>query len=73
MLIKKPAADLRNKHITTATFPFVVFQVFKFPPGAKQPSLTLGIKFQPGSDLEHFCKPTDVAVDSSGFFYVADG
>ncbi|XP_074634773.1 peptidyl-glycine alpha-amidating monooxygenase A-like isoform X2 [Acropora palmata] len=48
-------------------------QVFKFPPGRTESSLTLGVRFQPGSDIEHFCKPTDVAVDSSGFFYVSDG
>ncbi|KAK2563008.1 Peptidyl-glycine alpha-amidating monooxygenase [Acropora cervicornis] len=48
-------------------------QVFKFPTGRTESSLTLGVRFQPGSDVEHFCKPTDVAVDSSGFFYVSDG
>lgn len=49
-------------------------QVFKFPAGSKEPSLILGTKFEPGQDLEHFCKPTDVAVDSrTGDFYVADG
>jgi len=47
--------------------------VFKFPPGAKEPSVTLGVKFEPGRDAEHFCKPTDVAVESTGVFYVADG
>lgn len=51
-------------------------QVFKFEPGKRQPSLTLGKAFQPGrsnSDVERFCQPTDVAVTSSGDFYVADG
>ncbi|XP_030832214.1 uncharacterized protein LOC587198 [Strongylocentrotus purpuratus] len=49
-------------------------QVFKFPAGSKEPSLILGTKFEPGQDLDHFCKPTDVAVDSrTGDFYVADG
>lgn len=28
---------------------------------------------EPGSDNEHFCKPTDVAVAASGDFFVADG
>jgi len=49
-------------------------QVFKFTPGADKAELTLGHAFQPGTDNEHFCKPTDVAVDSkSGVFFVADG
>ncbi|KAJ7339646.1 hypothetical protein OS493_006053 [Desmophyllum pertusum] len=48
-------------------------QVFKFPRGAKHPTLTLGEQFVPGSDEQHFCKPTDVAVDSDGNFFVADG
>lgn len=37
------------------------------------PSLTLGEAFVPGSDEKHFCKPTDVAVSSSGIFFVSDG
>lgn len=29
---------------------------------------------QPGSDKNHFCQPTDVAVDPiTGFIYVSDG
>jgi len=35
--------------------------------------LTLGTKFEPGSDDEHFCKPTAVAVLSNGDFFVSDG
>lgn len=32
------------------------------------------IKFIPGQDDEHFCKPTSVAVSSDGrYFFVADG
>jgi len=27
----------------------------------------------PGSDSNHFCKPTDVAVLSTGEFFVSDG
>lgn len=38
-----------------------------------QPSLTFGENLVPGSDEKHFCKPTDVAVERSGVFYVADG
>jgi len=35
--------------------------------------LTIGEQFVPGSDKAHFCKPTDVAVERSGDFYVSDG
>ncbi|XP_071794148.1 peptidyl-glycine alpha-amidating monooxygenase B-like [Asterias amurensis] len=50
-------------------------QAFKFPAGGSgEPLLTLGTEFQPGSGTDHFCKPTDVAVDpASGNIYVADG
>ena len=41
-------------------------QVFKFKPGAPYPSITLGRRFQPGSLPNYFCKPTDVAVASTG-------
>ena len=33
----------------------------------------LGEKFVPGNDAGHFCKPTSVAVASSGRIFVADG
>lgn len=48
-------------------------QVMRFPPGSDTPDLTLGVKFQPGNDNTHFCKPADVAVLSTGEFFVADG
>jgi len=35
--------------------------------------LTLGEKFVPGSDTNHFCKPTSVATDDEENIYVADG
>ena len=35
--------------------------------------LVLGTKFVPGNDEKHFCKPTSVAVSSSGLIFVADG
>uniref|UniRef100_A0A914GWT2 Aspartylglucosaminidase n=1 Tax=Globodera rostochiensis TaxID=31243 RepID=A0A914GWT2_GLORO len=35
--------------------------------------MSLGEKLVPGSDSKHFCKPTDVAVASTGDFFVADG
>jgi len=47
-------------------------QVFKYSKGERV--LTLGESFVPGSDSEHFCKPTDVAVSNDGSsVYVADG
>lgn len=47
--------------------------MFKYPKGAREPSLVLGKAFEPGNDEAHFCKPTDVAVASNGAFFVADG
>uniref|UniRef100_A0A1I8BXI8 peptidylamidoglycolate lyase n=1 Tax=Meloidogyne hapla TaxID=6305 RepID=A0A1I8BXI8_MELHA len=35
--------------------------------------MSLGEKLVPGSDDKHFCKPTDVAIASTGEFFVADG
>ncbi|XP_036148817.1 peptidyl-alpha-hydroxyglycine alpha-amidating lyase 2 isoform X9 [Monomorium pharaonis] len=47
-------------------------QVFKYSPsGVLQ--LVLGERFEPGSDVEHFCQPTSVAVLPSGEIVVADG
>merc|ERR550519_1276788 len=48
-------------------------QVMKFPPGQNKPALVLGEKFVPGKDSSHFCKPTSVAVSSTGVVFVADG
>ena len=53
-------------------------QIFKyhsswFANSSMQPIITLGVKFQPGSDSRHFCKPTDIAVLSNGEFFVSDG
>ncbi|XP_072157894.1 peptidyl-alpha-hydroxyglycine alpha-amidating lyase 1 isoform X2 [Bemisia tabaci] len=53
-------------------------QVFKYSPMLSKdfkPTLlmTLGVRFEPGNDREHFCKPTSVAVMSNGDFFVADG
>ena len=49
--------------------------MFKFGPrgGDGTPQLTLGTKFEPGSDDSHFCKPTAVAVMRDGSFFVSDG
>lgn len=48
-------------------------QVFKFASNKTQPSLVLGIMFEPGNDNSHFCKPTAVAAMRNGEFFVADG
>ena len=48
-------------------------QVFKFPAGKDKPDMILGESFVPGNDQQHFCKPTDVAVMSTGEFFVSDG
>lgn len=50
-------------------------QVFKLDPHGKEgPLLTLGRSMQPGNDQNHFCQPTDVAVDpDTGTIYVSDG
>ena len=48
-------------------------QVFKVLPREHIINV-LGSKFIPGRDNDHFCQPTDTAVDTStGHFYVADG
>ncbi|XP_047660562.1 peptidyl-glycine alpha-amidating monooxygenase B isoform X1 [Tachysurus fulvidraco] len=42
--------------------------------GNEKPLLALGEAFVPGSDKNHFCQPTDVAVDpDTGNIYVSDG
>jgi peptidylamidoglycolate lyase len=51
-------------------------QVFKFAPYGRgnEPLFVLGERFKPGSDDQHYCKPTSVAVSADGAtFYVADG
>ncbi|XP_068783147.1 peptidyl-glycine alpha-amidating monooxygenase isoform X5 [Struthio camelus] len=49
-------------------------QVFKLGADDKEPLLILGTALQPGSDKNHFCQPTDVAVDPiTGSIYVSDG
>ncbi|XP_034377100.1 peptidyl-glycine alpha-amidating monooxygenase isoform X8 [Arvicanthis niloticus] len=50
-------------------------QVFKLDPHSKEgPLLVLGRSMQPGSDQNHFCQPTDVAVEPrTGAVFVSDG
>ncbi|CAD7015409.1 peptidyl-alpha-hydroxyglycine alpha-amidating lyase 2 [Ceratitis capitata] len=48
-------------------------QAFKFKPFETQPLLTVGKRFKPGSSINHLCKPTSVAVATTGEFFIADG
>ncbi|XP_025077135.1 peptidyl-glycine alpha-amidating monooxygenase-like isoform X2 [Pomacea canaliculata] len=48
-------------------------QVFRIPAGGTKPDLELGERFINGDDSFHFCKPADVAVLTSGEFFVSDG
>ncbi|XP_073844682.1 peptidyl-alpha-hydroxyglycine-alpha-amidating lyase 2 [Musca autumnalis] len=48
-------------------------QAFKFKPNELKPQLTIGKRFRPGSSVKHLCKPTSIAVATTGEFFVADG
>ncbi|XP_015120030.1 peptidyl-alpha-hydroxyglycine alpha-amidating lyase 2 [Diachasma alloeum] len=48
-------------------------QVFKFTPGSIEPEIALGERFIRGSDNQHFCQPTSVAISRTGEIVVADG
>ncbi|XP_032239436.2 peptidyl-glycine alpha-amidating monooxygenase A [Nematostella vectensis] len=49
-------------------------QVHKYgTDGSSEPVLVLGEMLRPGSDDKHFCQPNDVAIETTGVFYVADG
>ncbi|XP_037805977.1 peptidyl-alpha-hydroxyglycine alpha-amidating lyase 2 [Lucilia sericata] len=48
-------------------------QAFKFKPHENQPLLTIGKRFRPGSSVKHLCKPTSIAVSTTGEFFIADG
>ena len=50
-----------------------LWQVLRIPAGKDKPDFVLGEKFVPGSDLKHFCKPSDVIVLKTGEFFVSDG
>ncbi|KAK9498229.1 hypothetical protein O3M35_004089 [Rhynocoris fuscipes] len=62
-----------DHHFNTWVTDVAMHQVFKFPRGWLTPSLILGELFTPGHDETRFCKPTSVAVASSGHIFVADG
>uniref|UniRef100_A0A1B0GBQ4 peptidylamidoglycolate lyase n=1 Tax=Glossina morsitans morsitans TaxID=37546 RepID=A0A1B0GBQ4_GLOMM len=48
-------------------------QAFKLRASESQPLLTIGTPFRPGSSVKHLCKPTSIAVATTGEFFVADG
>ena len=73
----------RNKE-EKKTIPFPGFRLSQFPrrermagddadDRSSEPSLVLGERFVPGSDSQHFCMPTAVAVMPSGEVVIADG
>lgn len=46
-------------------------QVMRFSPSdTSNPDLVLGEAFVPGNDQFHFCKPTDIAISSTGVAYI---
>lgn len=49
------------------------FVHLQFKPGELQPVLKFGFRFVPGSDNKHLCKPTSVAVATTGEIFIADG
>lgn len=62
-----------DRHGNTWVTDVAMHQVFKFKPNSLYPSITLGQRFQPGVLPGYLCKPTAVAVASTGEFFVADG
>ncbi|XP_037946820.1 peptidyl-alpha-hydroxyglycine alpha-amidating lyase 2-like [Teleopsis dalmanni] len=48
-------------------------QAFKFKPFETHPQIIIGKRFQPGSSVYHLCKPTSIAVATTGEFFIADG
>ncbi|XP_060533454.1 peptidyl-alpha-hydroxyglycine alpha-amidating lyase 2-like isoform X2 [Cylas formicarius] len=62
-----------DKHDNLWLTDVALHQAFKFKPGELQPTLTFGEKFTPGSDTKHLCKPSSIAVASTGEIFIADG
>lgn len=63
----------RQRHSQRYSTP-ETFDVSKlFANSIVKPTLILGEAFQPGNDNTRFCKPTAVAVQSNGDFFVSDG
>ncbi|XP_041826674.1 peptidyl-glycine alpha-amidating monooxygenase A isoform X2 [Melanotaenia boesemani] len=65
-------ADEQNNYWVTDV---ALHQVLKVSSDGRDRTLqTLGEAFTPGSDINHFCQPTDVAVDpQTGNVFVSDG
>lgn len=62
-----------DKHDNLFITDVALHQVFKFRPGELEPSLIFGQEFEPGPGVKHLCKPTHVAVSSTGEIFIADG
>ncbi|XP_037657708.1 peptidyl-glycine alpha-amidating monooxygenase isoform X16 [Choloepus didactylus] len=64
-----------DKHGNYWVTDVALHQVFKLDPNSKEgPLLILGRSMEPGNDQNHFCQPTDVAVEpGTGTIYVSDG
>ncbi|GFX55377.1 integrase catalytic domain-containing protein [Trichonephila clavipes] len=50
-----------------------LIEVFMFPSRESNPDLMIGDPFIPGAGKNHLCQPSDVAVLTSGHFFVSDG
>lgn len=48
-------------------------QAFKFRPFESKPQLVIGKRFRPGASVKQLCKPTSIAVATTGEFFIADG
>ncbi|XP_022913030.1 peptidyl-alpha-hydroxyglycine alpha-amidating lyase 2-like [Onthophagus taurus] len=62
-----------DKHDNLWLTDVALHQAFKFRAGENSPSLIFGQRFTPGGDKHHLCKPTSIAVASSGEIFIADG
>lgn len=75
-LWKLEGIDFKTYLKTPSSVPkFVLLQVLKVSSDGRDGILLeLGEAFTPGSDVNHFCQPTDVAVDAeTGDIFVSDG
>lgn len=55
-----------DRHGNTWITDVALHQVFKFKPNSVYASIVIGRRFQPGSIPNHLCKPTAVAVATTG-------
>ena len=62
-----------DRHGNTWVTDVALHQVFKFRPDFERPLITIGRRFQPGVTQNHLCKPTAVAIATTGEIFIADG